>query len=97
MNVEEDLTNRFKDAIRKSLPQCPLIGPKWFCYDADSDPPQFRFLCMNKLVKATGMSAKVLASRLVKNLDLHGLAAEVRVTDDYEIQIRLRKDAAAGD
>jgi len=91
MSTEQDLIKRFKDAISKSLPRCPLIGPKWFRYSSGDKRTRLRFICMNKLVKATGLKAKVLADRIVKNLDLRGLDAEVRITDEYEIQLTLKR------
>ena len=91
MSIEKDLGERFTDAIRKSLPRCPLIGPKWYCYDPDGKPAHFRFVCMDKLVKATGLKPKVLAKRILENLDLGGLRADVRVAEDFEIRIKLKQ------
>ncbi|MHC4983695.1 MAG: hypothetical protein ACYTF6_11110 [Planctomycetota bacterium] len=91
MDGEQQLIERLKDAIRKSLPRCPLVGPKWFCYEADSKRELLRFVALNKLVKATGMRPQALADRIVKNLDLSGLEAEVRVSPKYEIQLRVKQ------
>ncbi|HUS47935.1 MAG TPA: hypothetical protein VM098_07440, partial [Phycisphaerae bacterium] len=95
--AEKDLTERFKAAIRKSLPQCPLIGPKWFRYADDGRRESLRFVCMGKLVKATGLKGEALADRIVKNLDLSGLDAEVKITDELEIRIRLQRSQSGSD
>jgi len=91
MNLERELTKRFKTAIRKSLPRCPLIGPKWFDYSPDGKPAHFRFTRVDKLVKATGMNAKVLAKRIANNLDLEDLNADVKIIQDQEIRLTLKQ------
>jgi len=94
MTIEQRLVQRFKKAIRKSLPQCPIIGDKWFRYNESGKPAHFQFVAMNRLVKATGIRAETLARRIERNLDLHGFDAALLVTKRHEFRITLKGAAA---
>ena len=89
MDIETVLKRRFEDAIRSSLPQCPLIGPKWFRYEPESRPPVFRFLAMNKLVKATGMRRDRLTQKVLGNLDMRGVNGRAQVSRKGDIYVAL--------
>jgi len=95
MDREQELKRRFVEAIRNSLPECPLIGPKWFRYEPEAHPPVFRFVAMAKLVKATGMRRDKLVDRLMENLDLRGVKGEAHVSRKGEIYVSLEEASGA--
>lgn len=91
MDVGELLTARFTKAVRKSFDPCPLIGPKWFRYRGDAVPPYFQFTGAKSLAKATSSTPERVAQRIVRNLDMDGIGAEVEITGDSRISVKFRK------
>lgn len=92
MNVEETLTQRFIEAIRKSYKPCPIIGTKWFIFHPDASPPYFQFNGIGKLAKATGLRPATIAKRVLAGLSLKDLDATAELTDDFRINVRLAED-----
>ena len=94
-DMSEMLTERFKQAVTQSFEPCPLIGPKWFRYCETAIPPYFQFTGVTKLAKATGINCAMVAKRIVEHLDVSDLDAEVGVSDEFNINVRLGGKAEA--
>ncbi len=97
MNMQDELKERFVQAIRKSFQPCPLIGEKWFCFHPDGEPADLQFVGCDKLAKAMGMNRKTIAQTIVKNLYLRELKASIEITSDDRINIRLEKNPGSGE
>ena len=94
MNIEELLKDRFVKSIRKSYHPCPLIGDKWFVFReggaaqaSKETPPDFQFLGVRKLAKATGIPAQRVAKFIARNLELAGLDVRVRIEEEWKIHL----------
>jgi len=95
MDWKEDIKARLIASIRKAFPDpTPLIGDKWFVFGeggaaqaAKAAPPDFAFLGVRKLAKATGIPAHKVARLLVKNLDLSGLDARVAIEEEWKVHL----------
>ena len=94
MDVRDEITNRFTEAIRLSVRPCPLIGTKWFRFHPKGRPADFQFIGAGKLAKAAGMAAARLADEIVSHLDLGQLDATVEISSDATISLRLRQPIA---
>ena len=94
METEQVLRQQFTAAIRKSFNPCPLIGEKWFNFHANGKPADLEFTGAGKLAKATCKRPEQVARTIVKNLALGKVAAEVEVTSDSIILVRLKESSA---
>ncbi len=93
MDMKEVLTERFTEAIKKSLPKTPLIGPKWFKLHANGKPADFQFAGCTKLAKATTLRPHRVVEKILRNLDLKDIASKVEPTPDFKINVTLIKTA----
>jgi hypothetical protein len=89
--IQEELTQRFVAAIRKSFQPCPLIGPKWFQL-VEGPPPQFQFTALGKLAKAVCKNPLRVAQTVARNLDLGGLPVAEVVPGESGITVNLKND-----
>jgi hypothetical protein len=95
MDWKEDIKARFAASIRKAFPApTPLMGDKWFVFGdlgaagpSKGAMPDFQFLGVRKLAKATGIPAAKVAKFIVKNLDLSGLDARVEIEEEWKIHL----------
>lgn len=89
MDIKEVLTERFTKAIKKSLPQTPLIGPKWFKLYPKGRPADFQFTGCVKLAKAASKSPKFVLQAIIRNLAVQDIAAKVTPAKDFRINVTL--------
>ena len=92
MDIEDKLTRRFVQAIRRSYEPCPLIGPKWFRYNPSGKPAHFQFLGAAKLAKAASGVPRGALARIMKNLNLRDLGARAEIAGQ-EIRVYLPEGA----
>jgi len=91
MDIHKQLRKRFVRAIDKIFEKRPLIGPKWFSFNADGKSAHFQFLGIGKLAKAAGKNPKHMAKIIVRNLDLRGLKAKAEITSDAIINVKINQ------
>ena len=96
MDLEQKLNKRFRQAIKKSLSKCPLIGDNWFRYNQDAEPALFQFFGVSKLSKATGLNNASILKRIMTHLDVEDLDCEVEILDDGEIRVHHKSAVRAG-
>lgn len=89
MDIKEVLTKRFTQAIKKSLPKTPLIGPKWFRLCPKGRSADFQFTGCPKLAKAACKKTEHVLNMILKNLSIQDIASKVSHTDDYKINVTL--------
>ena len=89
MDIKEVLTERFIKAIKKSLPQTPLIGPKWFKLYPKGRPADFQFTGCVKVAKAACKSPTFILQAIMKNLSIDDVAAKVTTGQDFTINVTL--------
>ena len=94
MELHELLKERFVRAIHKSFRPCPLIGDKWFVSPSGGQPGSFQFLGCNKLAKAMGQNARFIAQTIVKNLYITDIKADIEITQDARINLRVQQPPA---
>jgi hypothetical protein len=92
LETNELLIKRFTKAIGKSFAQVPLIGPRWFKWYGSAKPPYFQFIGVRKLAKATATTPDEVVRRILKHLNMKGVDAEVQVTADAKINLRLKSE-----
>ena len=98
MDLEKTLKKRFTASIKKTfVERCPLIGDKWFVFYPKGKPADFQFTGVPKLAKATSINPSSVARFILKNLDLKGIDAEVKVTDDHNIRVHLNNSKSTGE
>ncbi len=91
MNIQDQLKQRFVDAIKKALSKpTPLIGGKWFKFNENGKPADFQFTGCTKLAKATVFSPQKIINMLSKHLDLSDISASVTITEDFNINVMLK-------
>ena len=93
MDIKQVLTERFTEAIRKSLPKNPLIGPKWFKLHPNGKPADFQFTGCTRLAKATTLRPHRVVDKILKAVDLKDIASKIETTDDFKINVTLIKKA----
>lgn len=94
--IEQELTDRFIAAIKKSFEPCPLIGPKWFRFHPRKSTWDFVFVGLPKLAKAGGKKLNITSVMIRKNVNLTGLPiAETKFDEDGKVYIRFQKPAPA--
>lgn len=91
-DIQAVLTARFIAAIRDNFQPCPLLGEKWFKYNASGKPVDFEFLGIARLAKAVGEKPEKVAHMLVSKLDLKGLRADVTIRADYTIAVTIKRE-----
>lgn len=96
MDIKDLLTERFTQAIKTSLPQTPLIGPKWFKLYPNGKPADFQFTGCTKLAKATTLRPHRVVEKILRNLDLKDVASKVEATGDFKINVTLKKPEGEG-
>lgn len=90
--IEQELSDRFVSAIKKSFEPCPLIGPKWFRFHPRNSTWDFVFVGLPKLAKAAGKKLNITTVMVRKNVDLSGLPiAETKFAEDGKVYIRFAK------
>ena len=96
MNVKEELTARFTDAISKSFNRVPLVGPKWFKWHGEDKEPCFQFTGTRKLAKAGDAEPQEVVKRILRHLDLAGLDVTVTARSNSDIIVKFNKPPDAG-
>ena len=90
MDIRQLIRQRFTQAIAKSYQPCPLIGPSWFRFRPASEPTSFQFTGCQKLAKALCRTPARVAQKIVANLCLDGIAADVKITEDDKIILNFK-------
>lgn len=88
--LNEQITDRFVKAIKKSFIPCPLIGPKWLQEYPRGRPADFRFIGLPKLAKATGRSVEKTRQIVMKNLSLTDLRVDMKIVKDGYVDMNVK-------
>ena len=88
--LNEQITERFVKAIRKSFEPCPLIGPKWLQVYPNGRPADFRFVGIPKLAKAAGRPVDKTRQILMRNLSLTGLQVDMKIIDGLYVDMNVK-------
>jgi hypothetical protein len=92
--IPRQLQERFIAAIRASFEPCPLIGPKWFRWRAEGNPPRFEFTGARRLAKALGgMKTEKVNQKILRKarLDELGLDPVIRKNGDVHVPVPREK------
>jgi hypothetical protein len=105
MDWKEALKARFVDAIRQVYPApTPLIGEKWFYFppagvsraaaaqSGSARPPDFQFLGVRKLAKATGIPVDKVVKHLIRQLNFRRVDARVEIEEEWKINVWLARE-----
>ena len=96
MDVKEELTARFTDAISKSFNRVPIVGQKWFKWHGKGKEPYFHFTGTRKLAKAGEAVPQDVVKRILRHLDLAGLDVTVTARSNSDIIVKFNKRPDAG-
>jgi len=95
-DIKDVLVKRFTKAIKRSLPKCPLIGPKWFKLYPNGKPADFQFTGCRKLAKAACKKPEYMLKMMLKNLSVKDIAEKVTPTRDFRINVTLKDEFKGG-
>jgi len=88
--LNEQITDCFVKAIRKSFTPCPLIGTKWLQEYPKGRPADFRFVGIPKLAKAAGRSVEKTRQILMKNLSLTDLHLDMEIVEGCYVDMNVK-------
>jgi arginyl-tRNA synthetase len=97
MSLEDQLREKFAQAIKEMIKPPVLVGPKWLRHYRKGKPADFQYIGVSKVAKATGKDIDRVASMLLKRVDLGSMGLKVELAADGTINIWKQKPAKKAD
>lgn len=78
MNVQTELTKRFKEIAKQLIKPPVLFGPKWL--QTGPAAGQYQFMGAPRIAKATGRSVERVANSILRELTVGDLGLTAKIT-----------------